>query len=288
MRNIDITLANYRCFPADSPAQIEIRPRMLALVGPNNSGKSTLLRFFYEFREMFRCFLNMTELANLAQGQPRAINLQGVGDVEEVFTNNNRLPLRIELRVPGARSHQLSGVDITFERPGAGTFVTRFRIGPDLSPTVPNTRVGNATVSVEPALIIDAARQLTGTLYLPSTRVAIGESAGLLYDLRFGQDFIKLWDSSKTGPIRSQNEAIQRVTEDIRALFGFDQLEINATPDNKDLHVSINTRPFKLRELGSGVAQFVIVLANVALRAPSLLLIDEPEISLHPSCNWTF
>ena len=51
MRRMDaeLTLKNYRCFSDESPARFSLRRGFTAFVGVNNSGKSSLLRFFYEF-----------------------------------------------------------------------------------------------------------------------------------------------------------------------------------------------------------------------------------------------
>jgi hypothetical protein len=52
--------------------------------------------------------------------------------------------------------------------------------------------------------------------------------------------------------------------------------------------VFIDGRSFKLLELGAGIAQFILVLANVAIRKPSFVFIDEPELNLHPSLQIDF
>ena len=51
---IDLTIKNYRCFADLSPARITIQPGFTGFLGANNSGKSTILKFFYEFRALFR------------------------------------------------------------------------------------------------------------------------------------------------------------------------------------------------------------------------------------------
>lgn len=48
-----VTLKNYRCFPDAHPCRLDLREGFTGLVGANNSGKSSLLRFFYEFRGAF-------------------------------------------------------------------------------------------------------------------------------------------------------------------------------------------------------------------------------------------
>jgi energy-coupling factor transporter ATP-binding protein EcfA2 len=50
----------------------------------------------------------------------------------------------------------------------------------------------------------------------------------------------------------------------------------------------INGRSFKLHEVGSGLAQFLMVLAAAATRNPEYILIDEPELNLHPALQSKF
>ena len=49
-----LTLKNYRCFEDKHPASFRLSTGFTSFVGVNNSGKSTLLKFFYEFRSLFR------------------------------------------------------------------------------------------------------------------------------------------------------------------------------------------------------------------------------------------
>jgi len=51
---ISIEIQNYRCFPEPSRATFLLDRGITALVGKNNAGKSALLKFFYELREVFR------------------------------------------------------------------------------------------------------------------------------------------------------------------------------------------------------------------------------------------
>src|SRR6266849_3839293 len=52
--DIELTIKNYRCFSDEKPARILIKPGFTAFLGINNSGKSSLLKFFYEFRNLFQ------------------------------------------------------------------------------------------------------------------------------------------------------------------------------------------------------------------------------------------
>ena len=47
---------------------------------------------------------------------------------------------------------------------------------------------------------------------------------------------------------------------------------------------------YKASELGSGLVQFILVFSNAAMRNPraAYILLDEPELSLHPSLQLDF
>ena len=55
---IRLTIKNYRCFTEANPARINIRKGFTALIGINNSGKTTILKFFYEFRYLLETIKN--------------------------------------------------------------------------------------------------------------------------------------------------------------------------------------------------------------------------------------
>jgi energy-coupling factor transporter ATP-binding protein EcfA2 len=50
----------------------------------------------------------------------------------------------------------------------------------------------------------------------------------------------------------------------------------------------IDGKTYKQSEIGSGLIQFFLVLVNAAVRSPSYILIDEPELNLHPSLQVDF
>jgi energy-coupling factor transporter ATP-binding protein EcfA2 len=108
------------------------------------------------------------------------------------------------------------------------------------------------------------------------------------YDIKVGQSFISEWRTFKTGVPSTNNEAIYTLTSQIKELLGIKDLDINPSPDDQTLQLFIEGRSFKLHELGSGLPHLVIVLANIAIQKPTYLLIDEPELSLHPKLQLKF
>jgi hypothetical protein len=98
---IDISLKNYRCFQDCHPAHITLQPGFIAFLGSNNSGKSSLLKFFYEFRGLFQSAArDPRALASALIGEPQAFNLPPtVTDTEEMFCNANDRDMRVIVRV---------------------------------------------------------------------------------------------------------------------------------------------------------------------------------------------
>src|SRR2546430_17725664 len=87
---LDITIKNYRCFPQSRPARLTIGPGVTAFLGVNNSGKSSLLRLFFELRNLFGYLSNANgNLLAALRGNPQGANLQGLLDSREIFPRRN-------------------------------------------------------------------------------------------------------------------------------------------------------------------------------------------------------
>jgi len=106
--------------------------------------------------------------------------------------------------------------------------------------------------------------------------------------MQIGTSFIRQWDEWKTGNNLAHNRIVQAVTDDVARIFGFTGFDISPAQSGTALHVTIDGNPYRLNELGAGLSQFIVTLCTVAIRRPALLLIDEPEIHLHPSLQVEF
>ncbi|MBY0262681.1 MAG: AAA family ATPase, partial [Phycisphaerales bacterium] len=65
--------------------------------------------------------------------------------------------------------------------------------------------------------------------------------------------------------------------------LGHQQVRIQRAAQDSDLLVWVDGERFRLEQLGGGVAQLIMLLGSAAIARPKLILLDEPEISLHPS-----
>lgn len=302
--DFEVTLKNYRCFSDTNPASVRFQGGITALIGVNNSGKSSLLKFFYEFRGLFAMMTGptgnlITSLLGNPQGFPYPNTIQ---DLEEVFCNSNKRSLEIQLDfmdVEKTKNHEEIPFPrrIVFTIPRATNtwssilYVDEHPLdfsngGIDYDGMI--LRAGGVP-KVDLRILFEVSAAITTMLYVGPFRNTINVGTNENYfDISVGQAFIQRWRSVKTGHIKSENQAAYSLTKDIQRIFGFSDLEISSSDDNQTLQLMINQKSYKLSELGTGLAQFIIVLANAATKSSSFILIDEPELSLHPSLQLDF
>ena len=298
---VELEIKNYRCFEGTKPARIIIQPGFTALVGVNNSGKSSLLRFFYEFRQLFRQLASPGNIEAALQGNPQGFS-PPIHDLNSLFCDFNDRDIEIQFRfgkdsvVESSAPPVPNQVVITVQR-GTGNWRATLHIGGrptnfgNLSVQMRETVLhvdGNLKVELSP--MFEVCRDLSETMYVGAFRhtIQVGSAPGGYYDIQIGQAMISAWRQWKTGSTRSHNEAAIKLTNDIKQIFEFDSLANNPSPEDRNLQVFVNERSSTLPELGSGLTQFFLVLANAAMKHPSYILIDEPELNLHPSLQLDF
>lgn len=297
----ELVIKNYRCFPDSHPATIQIRPGFTAFVGVNNSGKSSLLRFFYELRALFDMLTNPDVWVFLARGGVQTFSpAASVHDNAEIFSEKTDRNIELEFRFIDGTSYSppLPGRVVIRVSRGSNQFTMQVsRSDGRLLPAHQSAQRENVTLLVfdpqgeriELAPVIDICKKLSRTLYIGPFRNAINVGSNQSYfDIQVGEAFVQRWKQYKTGTTKAENLAAYRVSDEIGHIFGFKRLEINASEDTKALQVFIDGSPYRLHEVGSGLTQFILVLVNAAIRRPAFILIDEPELNLHPSLQLDF
>jgi hypothetical protein len=136
--------------------------------------------------------------------------------------------------------------------------------------------------------MLRALSDLVNSMYIGAFRNAINAGGSDYYSIEIGQGFIKRFGDWLHGSRVAARESALELVKLIQNMFGYAELSISANPQATSLVFTINGRSFLLSELGSGIAQFVMVLANVVIKRPKYVFIDEPELNLHPSLQRDF
>ncbi len=99
MKKAKITIKNYRCFDDSNPARIEIDNGIISFIGPNNSGKSSLLKMFREFRNIWQELSTPFGINNFVVAKQKSLNIEYVNDQLEIFSDTNNRPISIEFEI---------------------------------------------------------------------------------------------------------------------------------------------------------------------------------------------
>lgn len=306
--NIDVKLRGYRCFSPDSPGRIELRSDVAALVGVNNSGKSTLLRALYEIRPILSSLIREQAYLRAAVMQAAPLKLPPeVPDPEEIFWHFGSADLEIDVVLPERRDRPAGTsrnsnwrLTITINRESQTVSVTCFDLEGRPAPRGGGWHLNSFKDIAKPGFdlgsfgdMLSALEILERCFYYPSVRHAATfpheeKSTTKYYDAFVGKAFVDEWARLQQSAGKIATQRIDTVVEDIRRIFRFERLSIQADGAHRELMLLANGKSLRLSEVGGGVAQFIFLLGNISLAKPSYLLLDEPENNLHPSLQLDF
>ena len=291
MDEVRITVKNYRCFSDSNPARFSVKDGLTSFVGVNNAGKSSILKFFYEFRKLFS-FRFISDLIN--QNNPKTVDLPAeIIDSQEIFYNGNARSLEIEFELTSISigDNPVRKLTIVISRNPISCSINYFNSSNlDITEKVKNKQeyldeITGIFELLGNTFYIGAFRNAIHPFNIGdyNTENTIKTSHRSYYDINIGAKFIQEWKEFKSGKSNQNAQKAIELTNEIRQVFGFSTLDISHSADERSIWFTINGKRYNLSEIGSGIAQFFMILANIAIKKPSFILIDEPEINLHPS-----
>lgn len=267
-----IKICNYRNIPFESPIEFELKEGITFILGPNNVGKSNLLKFFYEFRAIFSHGFH----GNIEQTQ---FNVNLANKYDQIISRNSKNHGEIIIEIIGQNNHKVT-----------------YTIWPSNAENLHSLSVNVTAKLSDVQASTDESRKLMGEVFEVFSKVFLAGvfrtpemiAAGNSYDLEIGSSFINNWSEwADTGQIQKMNK-IKLLKDELRQLFGYTVFEIRTTKEKNNLIITNDDGEFLLTELGAGIGQFILLLAKALFINPSFILIDEPENSLHPKMQEAF
>jgi energy-coupling factor transporter ATP-binding protein EcfA2 len=136
----------------------------------------------------------------------------------------------------------------------------------------------------------DLFANLANTLYIGPFRnvLNLAGNAASYFDIIIGSVLIGNWNSMKNGTDPLMWERVAEITDLFKRIFEYRDLDISANHDRNDFLIRTDGKRYPLSAMGAGFAQFLIIFANLISKKPSLILIDEPELNLHPALQADF
>lgn len=278
---IEITLTHYRCFHDTAPIKFSLDPgKTIALVGMNNAGKSTLMRFFYEFKNSLENSLQGgwsrpgggTNLYQSNASDSGVLHRYGVKDVLDLYPNRDASkPIRFSI---GFLNSTYESKVSWIAGKGSYELVTYCD-----------------EIEVPRLALTDCLDQLRNTIYFGAHRNLVNQQAGggAYFDLSVGNAFTQEWDILKNGIDAGNALAALRAERLIADLLGWPSLSINASADKSQILLVIDgQKRSAISELGAGISELVLCIVTAAIKKPSWILIDEPESHLHPALQVKF
>jgi ABC-type dipeptide/oligopeptide/nickel transport system ATPase component len=282
MDNFSFGLNTYRCFFQQATTHVPLaRGSITALVGANNSGKSAWLRSIYELKNHLGNFGSgqWSTLENSLQSAPQGAGPMFVGVQDPADL------------VPASLYKQEKR--ISFEIVRSGQIHEMAIHGSNLSVIEQIVKVQNRDLTPDSSVCSIAARLLGNAVYFGPFRNIANQASNnggtTHYDLSVGESFIAQWRQLKTGASRDSKLAVIETQKEIAGLLGYRSLEINASEDGKTLNLVFDgDLMLSLADVGSGIAQMIFAVVTAASRQPEFILIDEPELHLHPTIQAKF
>lgn len=302
-----IEVRNYRCFTDEYPLRIDLTNPVTALIGPNNSGKSAALRFFWEIGPMVAGASDALAGAYSVAGRATLNNnMKPLSDPYAVFAALNDRPITVDFfqindQIPEeGLEHIMSNAvrsvhfRVTISRTslsGQVSLIHNSQQIDDINEKFDTFQGPHGSLFVERASgaqyflnYHNHLRDLKHPTYLPAVRPYGNISVNQSFDLTLGSSVITEWNGQKAALHPDSRKSAALIEKELARIFGFDQLEIYPTRNHEDLILRVNNdKSFPLQDMGNGIAQFLTLLFNARSRSRHLLLFDEPEIGLHAS-----
>jgi len=300
-----MTLRNYRAF-GPAGVRLPLGVPFVATIGVNNSGKSSLLKSLFELRPVLAHLASIdayTSTGDLFSERHLGGPILNLGPGERVHSERRpgaapRVTFEVEastgiteltiILAVSTRSIRLEMVTVDGDRTQA-RYVANNSSGLGMMPvTIEAPLVGGSAVELEWAPFAAAFQQLASAMYVPAFRNALGFDGGEYYDLQIGKELLSNFGQMKNGNDPETGDAIVRMSDGLREIFGFKTFEIAVSEPVDHFIFFVDGVQRRQSELGAGLAQFVILAVNILIKSPSVLLLDEPELNLHARLQLEF
>lgn len=295
MASLNLKIRNYRAIPYRKPLELEISKGITFFLGPNNVGKSSLIRMFFELRP---AFLALAEA--LRRNEPNEAtqaffeNQLGRAPNHSEVLENARFELPVSLPVLSDEllnqqsEERLLQIDASL---GESWVSVEISPHPDQNQKLYTLKNDHSAGKPENVKAVFAALDalFAKSVLIPSLRpVSLQTHDPKIRDANVGRSLISMIGQWQTGHSLSQKRQFGKLEAELGELFSVNDFRIEVSSASGNLQIRFDNQIFWIDDLGDGIAHFIFALANALFQKPTYVLIDEPENGLHPRLQQTF
>lgn len=260
-------ISNYRNSTFNNPIELEIKEGITFILGPNNIGKSNLIKFLHDIRPVM---LETHERIN---------------DV----TYESNLPLPFDQVTNRTSGLDQISFDLVFDDSYYVNYIIQGKVPNHHSVSVKKTAINFDFFSEVGQKIFKETRFFfKGLYFIGPLRSPNSNTGGNSLDAQIGRQFLDNWSNwSDTFDI-GKMKSLELLSDELATLFGYKKFDIRLDTSKSNFFIKTDDGQFSLNELGNGFSQFIISITNVLMKSPSYIVIDEPETGLHPKMQEIF
>ena len=264
MASLTLNIRNYRAIPYRKPLEFEIVKGITFFLGPNNVGKTSLIKMFFELRAAF---------GPVVKNEPKAtVSLPTLADelfnqnsqerVIEICASKGGSSVKIEIRPYGDQNNKQ--YEVTSAR------------------TLGNPDELSSLVDEVKALFVES-------IFIPSLRpMTLRTHDSKIKDVTVSTSLISTISQWQTGHKLRQKQQFAELEAELGELFSLKNFRIEVSSGMGNLQIRFDDQYFWIDDLGDGLAHFIFSLTNALFQKPAYVLIDEPEIGLHSRLQQSF
>lgn len=291
-------IKNFRSFDENGIFLNEIK-KINIFIGKNNSGKSTLLRFFKyfsQYSEDLSNFPHTIEEEHRRNGNEISITLMlthkelGFSELSDKYTNqklNSVLPdpFRCDYFFRSRRikidEHILKKIDINI----------LIKMQKKYSSAVVDTLVSVIIENITDYIIENCSNNFSNVIYIPHFRVVNknDSKSNDLFEIDGSNIISKMFEMQN--PIIGEEykkEQFKKIQRFVRDLLKVDNLEIEIPHTKDNIFINMHNNRLPLEFYGTGIHQLVILCSALVMNDNKVVCIEEPEIHLHPELQRKF
>jgi predicted ATPase len=290
-----IKFSNFRSFIEET--EIPFSKKITFLVGPNNSGKSNVLRFLSILFN--NAHAHIDENLDFADSKNKTTKLSLFLDRKFVAARtSNRSVLQTHLRGNECDGFTLIGQmtknglafqtnDEIFELIPRKYFDGRGGYLQDFSSS--SSEASNVQSFVNS---LEFGKEFKGTVYVPNVRFITQPGAAVPHFNRINLPGTTISFSNvitELGDMDRPNQNTRHLRSKLEGICSFiayclekEKVSMQIPRDNSTILVNIDGNEHPLSNLGTGVEQLIIIGLASYIFPEKLILIDEPELHLHP------